>query len=85
MADLAVKPDSVTMADSGLSGFCGFAAKEGIDRFAGKSEIAEGRSDLRESVIRNDLLGAGAAGCCWLVVLQGAADASGGAMLLVRW
>jgi hypothetical protein len=27
----------------------------GIDRFAGKSEIAEGRSDLRESVIRNDL------------------------------
>ena len=28
---------------------------EGIDRFAGKSEIAEGRSDLRESVIRNDL------------------------------
>jgi len=28
----------------------------GIDWFAGKSEIAEGRSDLRESVIRNDLL-----------------------------
>jgi len=30
--------------------------ERGIDRFAGKSEIAEGRSDLRESVIRNDLL-----------------------------
>jgi hypothetical protein len=30
--------------------------KQGIDRFAGKSEIAEGRSDLGESVIRNDLL-----------------------------
>ena len=30
--------------------------QRGIDRFAGKSEIAEGRSDLRESVIRNDLL-----------------------------
>jgi hypothetical protein len=30
--------------------------KGGIGRFAGKSEIAEGRSDLRETAIRTDLL-----------------------------
>jgi hypothetical protein len=31
------------------------ADQRGIDRFAGKSEIAEGRSDLRESVVSADL------------------------------
>jgi hypothetical protein len=31
-----------------------FAVKRGIDRVAGKSEIAEGRSDLWQSVISAD-------------------------------
>ena len=39
---------------AGNGGF-GDLALKGNRPFAGKSEIAEGRSDLRESVIRNDL------------------------------
>jgi hypothetical protein len=41
---------------AGKRRFWRFGAKGGIDRIGGKSEIAEGRSDLRESVIRNALL-----------------------------
>jgi hypothetical protein len=41
---------------AGKRRFWRFGADGGIDRIAGKSEIAEGRSDLRESVIRSDLL-----------------------------
>jgi len=60
LADSALKLDPTVLGDPvgkrGNGGFGRFGAKGGIDRFAGKSEIAEGRSDLRESVIRNDLL-----------------------------
>jgi hypothetical protein len=53
LADSELKRGTAVLADSGLKrDFADSELKLGIDRFAGKSEIAEGRSDLRESVIR---------------------------------
>jgi hypothetical protein len=47
--------DSVAKLRNG--GFGRFEVKRGNGQFAGKSEIAEGRSDLRESVIRKRFAG----------------------------
>jgi hypothetical protein len=49
LADLVAKP--------GIGGFGRFGAKWGIDLFAGKSEITEGCSDLREIGDSSDLPG----------------------------
>jgi len=60
-ADLPIKLDPVVLADlvanPGNGGFADLELKLGIDLFAGKSEIAEGRSDLREIGDSSDLPG----------------------------
>ena len=61
LADLVVKRGIGGLADSelnrGIDGFGCFGAEAGIDRFAGKSEITEGCSDLREIGDSSDLPG----------------------------
>ena len=89
-ADLPIKSDPAVLADlvvkrgiggcgrfgdkAGSGGLAGSELKLGIDRFAGKSEITEGCSDLREIGDSSDLPGISD------VRLQRAT----GAMLLVR-
>ena len=60
-ADLPIKLGPTVLADlvakPGIGGFGRFGAKWGIDLFAGKSEITEGCSDLREIGDSSDLPG----------------------------
>jgi hypothetical protein len=78
LADLVAKPDlgdAGRFADkAGSGGFGRFGAKGGIDLFAGKSEITEGCSDLREIGDSSDLPG----------ISDVRLSSATGAMLLVR-
>ena len=60
-ADLPIKLDPMVLADlvakPGNGGFADLGLKLGIDLFAGKSEITEGCSDLREIGDSSDLPG----------------------------